>query len=321
LTFAIRSAKSTLSSDGIVSPTWIFLSEKSRSAWEQTKETSSDLADQAGKLYDDAQVLLERIITSKRIRARGVYGFFPANSAGDDIIVWSDDSRTRERARLHSLRQQTRKSSGKPNLALADYIAPRGGALQAKSPDAQFITKSTTGSHTPDYVGGFVVGIHGADEWARELEDLEHDPYQSIMIKALADRLAEAFAELLHHRARVAWGIERPNQFNHNELIKEIYQGIRPAPGYPSQPDHTEKPILFDLLDAPGHTGIVLTESMAMHPAASVSGLFFAHPDAKYFAVGKLDRDQIEDYARRKGLSIAETEKWLAPNLGYERGR
>ena len=167
-------------------------------------------------------------------------------------------------------------------------------------------------------MGGFVVGIHGADEWARELEDLEHDPYQSIMIKALADRLAEAFAELLHHRARVAWGIERPNQFNHNELIKEIYQGIRPAPGYPSQPDHTEKTTLFDLLSASPKTDVTLTESCAMHPGAAVSGIMFSHPDSHYFGLQDFQKDQVADYARRKGMSLAETEKWLGPWLGYE---
>jgi 5-methyltetrahydrofolate--homocysteine methyltransferase len=169
----------------------------------------------------------------------------------------------------------------------------------------------------PDYIGGFVVGIHGAHEWSEEVEKAENDPYKGIMIKAIADRLAEAFAELLHHRARVEWGYERPNEFNHNELIKEIYQGIRPAPGYPSQPDHTEKPALFDLLNAAEQTGVTLTESCAMHPGAAVSGLLFSHPESHYFAISELQKDQVEDYARRKNWTIEDAEKWLGPWLGY----
>ncbi|NNM28139.1 MAG: methionine synthase, partial [Akkermansiaceae bacterium] len=166
--------------------------------------------------------------------------------------------------------------------------------------------------------GGFVVGIHGADEWAKELEEQEHDPYHAIMVKALADRLAEAFAELLHHRARVAWGYERPNEFNAAELIHEKYRGIRPAPGYPAQPDHTEKPLLFDLLNASEETGVTLTESQAMHPGAAVCGLYFSHPESRYFAISELRKDQVEDYATRKGLSLEECEKWLGPWLGYK---
>ncbi|MDA0767200.1 MAG: methionine synthase [Verrucomicrobia bacterium] len=168
-----------------------------------------------------------------------------------------------------------------------------------------------------DHLGAFVVGIHGAHEWAEEAEKNEHDPYKAIMIKAIADRFAEAFAELLHHRARVAWGYERPNEFNHNELIKEIYRGIRPAPGYPSQPDHTEKPPLFKLLDAENATGVTLTESCAMHPGAAVCGLMFSHPESHYFALSDLQRDQLEDYAKRKGMSLEDTERWLGSWLGY----
>ena len=165
-------------------------------------------------------------------------------------------------------------------------------------------------------MGGFVLGIHGADEFAAELEQ-QNDPYGAIMVKALADRFAEAFAELLHHRARVDWGYERPNEFNHNELIKELYRGIRPAPGYPAQPDHTEKHFLFELLDAQHKTGVTLTESFAMHPASAVSGIYFSHPDSHYFALSDLQRDQVEDYARRKNMSIEDTERWLGPWLGY----
>jgi len=186
------------------------------------------------------------------------------------------------------------KTSGKPSYALSDYIS-----------DSQ-----------PDHVGAFVVSIHGADEWAAELR-AAHELDSAIMVQAIADRLAEAFAELLHHRARVAWGFERPNEFNHNELIHEKYQGIRPAPGYPAQPDHTEKQTLFRLLDATATTGTELTESCAMHPGAAVCGLLFSHPESQYFAISELQKDQIEDYAQRKGMSVEEVEKWLGPWLGY----
>ncbi|MCB1132469.1 MAG: methionine synthase, partial [Verrucomicrobiae bacterium] len=222
-------------------------------------------------------------------------GFFPANADGDDLIVWSDDARTAERCRLHTLRQQVKKDSGKPNVALADWTAP---------------------GKQEDYVGGFVVGIHGADELAAELEKA-HDPYGSIMVKAIADRFAEAFAEFLHHKARVEWGYETEDELTQQQLIHENYRGIRPAPGYPAQPDHTEKPILFDLLGASDATGVTLTESCAMHPGAAVCGLMFSHPDSHYFAISELQKDQIEDYAARKGMSVSEAETWLGPWLGY----
>jgi 5-methyltetrahydrofolate--homocysteine methyltransferase len=169
---------------------------------------------------------------------------------------------------------------------------------------------------TADYLGGFVVGIHGADDLAAEL-DAAHDPYGAIMVKALADRFAEAFAEWLHHRARVAWGYETAQELTTEQLIHENYRGIRPAPGYPAQPDHTEKLILFELLGASEQTGVVLTESCAMHPGAAVCGLYFSHPDSHYFAISELQQDQLEDYARRKGMTLAEAEKWLGPWLGY----
>ncbi len=261
------------------------------------KSSNPEVVEQAMKLHDDALEWLERIIAEKRITARGIYGFFPANSRGDDIVVFTDESRSTERCTFHSLRQQIEKSGpsdGRFNEALADYVAPSG----------------------KDYIGGFVVGIHGADEFAAELK-AQHDDYGAIMVKAIADRFAEAFAELLHHRARVAWGYERPNEFNNEQLIKENYRGIRPAPGYPSQPDHTEKTVLFDLLDAPAQTGVTLTESLAMHPGAAVSGLYFSHPESHYFMISELQKDQIEDYARRKGMTVAEAERWLSPWLGY----
>jgi 5-methyltetrahydrofolate--homocysteine methyltransferase len=269
-----------------------------RGVWDREnhvlKTKNAGGAVEAGKLYREALEWIDRIIAGDRFTPRGVHGFFPANSDGDDIIVWSDDSRTRERIRFHTLRQQLRKTSGKPNVALADWIAPQGA----------------------DYLGGFVVGIHGADEFAAELER-QHDPYGSIMVKALADRFAEAFAELLHHRARVEWGYETESELTHDQLIHETYRGIRPAPGYPAQPDHTEKPLLFDLLAATGATGVTLTESCAMHPGAAVCGLYFSHPDSHYFALSDLQKDQIEDYARRKGMTLGEAERWLAPWLGY----
>ena len=258
------------------------------------KSSNPAAVEQAMKLHADALEWLERIIAEKRFTARGIYGFFPANSTGDDITVFTDESRTQTRTTFHTLRQQIDKSGNEANEALSDYVAPSG----------------------KDYVGGFVVGIHGADELAEELKNA-NDDYGSIMVKAIADRFAEAFAELLHHRARVAWGYERPNEFNAEQLIKENYRGIRPAPGYPAQPDHTEKTALFDLLDATAQTGVTLTESMAMHPGSAVSGLYFSHPESHYFMISDLQKDQIEDYAARKDMTVAEVERWLSPWLGY----
>jgi 5-methyltetrahydrofolate--homocysteine methyltransferase len=257
------------------------------------------LGEPARKLFDDAQELLQRIIDEKLLTARGVFGFWPAASQGDDIIVYSAESRREELGRFHALRQQWERKGQDRFLSLADFIAP-------------------VDSGRKDYVGAFAVttGI-GADELAARFER-QHDDYNSIMTKALADRLAEAFAEYLHAEARRAWGYGRGERFSNEELIEEKYRGIRPAPGYPSQPDHTEKRTLFELLDAEHNTGIKLTENFAMHPAASVSGLYFAHPESRYFAVDRITRDQVDGYARRKGMRIAEVERWLAPNLGYE---
>mgnify|MGYP000648323859 CR=1 FL=1 len=269
-----------------------------RGVWDREnkvlKTKNAEGAAEAGKLYQDAVAWVDRIIGEDRFRAEGIYGFFPANAQGDDIIVWSDETRTTERMRFHSLRQQLKKDSGKPNAALADWVAPT----------------------SQDYVGGFVVGIHGAHEFADEL-DKEIDPYGAIMVKAIADRFAEAFAEFLHHQARVEWGYETEDELTHDQLIHENYQGIRPAPGYPAQPDHTEKPPLFELLGASAETGVTLTESCAMHPGAAVCGLYFSHPDSHYFAISELQKDQVEDYARRKKISLQEAEKWLGPWLGY----
>jgi len=262
--------------------------------WEkkELKTKNAGGAAEAKKLYAEACVYLEKLVEENRLTARGIYGFFPANSDGDDIVVYNEDGT--ERTKFHTLRQQLKKSSGKPNVALSDWVKPT----------------------STDHIGGFVVGIHGADEYAKEL-DAVNDPYGAIMVKAIADRLAEACAEMLHHRARIAWGYEDEGELTKAALINEKYQGIRPAPGYPAQPDHTEKPILFDLLGAIDATGVFLTESCAMHPGAAVCGLYFSHPESHFFALSDLQKDQIEDYAARKGITLQEAEKWLGPWLGY----
>jgi methylmalonyl-CoA mutase cobalamin-binding domain/chain len=500
-----------------------------RGVWDREnkvlKTKNTEGAAEAAKLYQDALTWIDRIIAEDRFHPQGIYGFFPANSDGDDIIVWTDETRAHERCRMHTLRQQLKKDSGKPNVALSDWVAPCGGdhrsplplqptflnpersidkrdsghlphwhqdgatyavtfrladslpatvlkqyqsekrlllariqqaedsgdslaasqlrselndhyhkrmdeALDAghgsclmkrpeiaaivrdalthfdgeryhlgawcvmanhvhliirprgdhslssilqgiKSTSSKEINRLTGGSGTiwqkesydhiirdaedywnqrayvlrnpkaaglegwkfvgegtsgcrerrpviasTDHIGGFVVGIHGADKFAAEL-DAAHDPYGSIMVKAIADRFAEAFAEFLHHRARIDWGYETQGELTNDQLIHENYRGIRPAPGYPAQPDHTEKPILFDLLGATEATGVTLTESCAMHPGSAVCGLYFSHPESHYFGISELQKDQVEDYARRKGMSTAEAEKWLGPWLGY----
>ena len=256
---------------------------------------------EATKLFNDAQAMLERIVKQKLLTARGVIGLFPANSVNDDDIeVYTDESRTRVLTTLHGLRQQDEKPPGRPNRALADFIAPKATGLK-------------------DYIGGFAVttGL-GADELVKQYEK-QHDDYSAILVKALADRLAEAFAEHLHERVRKEfWGYAAGEQLGNEALIREEYQGIRPAAGYPASPDHTEKALLFELIDATPRTGVKLTETFAMWPGASVSGLYFSHPESQYFAVGQIGKDQVEDYARRKGMDVATMERWLSPNLGYE---
>jgi 5-methyltetrahydrofolate--homocysteine methyltransferase len=253
----------------------------------------------AKELFADAQALMEEIIRGELLTARGVYGLFPANSIGDDIELYRDRDRRAVLATFHTLRQQMDKPADQFNLALADYVAPKE-------------------SGRGDYIGAFVVtaGI-GVEALCAKYEK-DHDDYNSIMVKALADRLAEAFAEWLHKQVRLDWGYGQAENLTNEDMIRERYRGIRPAPGYPACPDHTEKGILFDLLEAGSQSGVRLTESYAMLPAAAVSGLYFAHPQARYFAVGKINRDQVEDYAARKKLSLAEVERWLAPNLNYD---
>ena len=252
-------------------------------------------------LFDDAQKMLGKIIDDRLLQANGIVGLFPANSIDyDDIEIYKDDERKHVLTTLHTIRQQTDKTNGQPNLALADFIAPRESGVK-------------------DYIGAFAVttGI-GTDKLVSAYEK-DHDEYGSIMVKALADRLAEAFAEHLHERVRKEfWGYSNDERLTSEELIKEKYRGIRPAAGYPAQPDHTEKQIIFDLLSVEENTGISLTETYAMNPPATVSGLYFAHPMAKYFNVGKIGKDQVLDYHKRKGLSIEETERWLRPILNYD---
>ena len=257
------------------------------------------VGEQARDLLRDGRAELEHLLKEDVLRARGVYGFYPANSDGDDIVLYTNDDRTEERVRFPMLRQQWERRGQKDFRSLADYVAPVGSGVK-------------------DYVGAFAVTAgHGADEYAMKLER-GGDDYRSIMVKALADRCAEAFAERLHKQAREDWGFGKSEGLSSDELIGEQYRGVRPAFGYPACPDHTLKTELWDLLDAEENCGMTLTESFAMWPASSVSGLYFAHPDARYFSVDRVTKDQIASYAARCGKPIAEVEKWLAPNLGYD---
>ncbi|MET4161227.1 5-methyltetrahydrofolate--homocysteine methyltransferase [Marinobacterium sp. MBR-111] len=259
------------------------------------------VGEEARKLYEDAKRMLRDIIDNKKLRARGVIGLFPANSRNaDDIEIYTDDTRDQVRMRVHHLRQQTQKVEGRYNHCLGDYVAPHDSGVD-------------------DYIGAFAVtaGI-GIDKMIAEFE-ADHDDYNSIMVKALADRLAEAFAECMHKRVRTEfWGYAADENLDNDALIREQYQGIRPAPGYPACPDHTEKALLWELLDVEHNAGMTLTDSFAMLPTAAVSGWYFSHPDARYFGVAKIGEDQVESYAKRKGMSMDEAERWLAPNLGYE---
>jgi 5-methyltetrahydrofolate--homocysteine methyltransferase len=273
------------------------------SAWELHGRFPDLLTDavvgvEATKLFDDAQRLLERIVAEKRFTANAVIAFWPANAVGDSIEIYADVQRSRVLGQFHHLRQQNEKPANQFNHCLSDYIAPRD-------------------SGRIDYLGGFAVTSgHGVEQMATEFK-AAHDDYSAIMAQALGDRLAEALAELMHKRARDFCGFGRTENLTSHEILREKYRGIRPAPGYPACPDHTEKPVLFSMLDATTATGITLTESCAMHPASSVSGFYFNHPEAKYFAVGKIGRDQVEDYARRKNMPVPDVERWLGPYLDY----
>jgi 5-methyltetrahydrofolate--homocysteine methyltransferase len=265
--------------------------------------TDAIVGEAASNLYADAQRMLKQLVEEKWLKASAVIGFFPANSVGDDDIhLFADDTRQQVRFRLHHLRQQKAKSQEQAQLCLADFVAPQASARA-------------------DYIGAFAVtaGI-GIDEHVARFE-AAHDDYSSIMLKSLADRLAEALAERMHARVRREFWAYAPNEHLTNEgLIREEYAGIRPAPGYPACPDHTEKATLWHMLDPERAAGIRLTESYAMFPTAAVSGFYLSHPKAHYFAVGQIDRDQVASYAQRKGMELSEAERWLAPNLGYDPG-
>ncbi|RUO98998.1 MAG: methionine synthase [Hyphomicrobium sp.] len=278
--------------------------------WELTGRYPQILTDnkvgaEAKKLFDDAQALLKRIVAEKWVKASAVVGFWPANSIGDDIALYEDDRRGTQVATLHTLRQQIARdpSRDRAHTALADFIAPKDTGV-------------------PDYIGGFAVTTGLGEEEAIERHVKKTDDYTRIMAKALCDRLAEAFAEAMHEKVRKElWGYVKGEKLSSTDLILEKYQGIRPAPGYPAQPDHTEKSTLWKLMDVEQQTGITLTESYAMWPGSAVSGLYFANPESHYFGVGKVERDQVEDYAARKGWTVEEAERWLAPVLNYERAR
>ena len=253
----------------------------------------------ARQLWEDAQAMLKRIVDERWFTPKAVIGFWPANAVGDDIRLYTGESRQEKLATFHGLRQQLSKRDGKPNMNIADFVAPEGVAA--------------------DYIGAFVVTAGAEEERISEKFARDNDDYRSIMVKALADRFAEAFAERMHQLVRKDyWGYAPDETFSNEELIREEYRGIRPAPGYPAQPDHTEKATLFALLEAERRVGVKLTESFAMWPGSSVSGLYLSHPDAYYFGVAKVERDQVEDYAERKGMPIHEVERWLAPILNYD---
>jgi 5-methyltetrahydrofolate--homocysteine methyltransferase len=254
---------------------------------------------QAKQVFAEGNALLNWMIAENLIRARGVYGFFPANAVCDDVELYADESRANAIKQFHFLRQQANREGSEPCRSLADFIAPKETGLR-------------------DHMGAFAVtsGI-GLKELCDDFR-AKNDDYNAIMAEALADRLAEAFAECLHKRVRDEWGYGRAENFTPAELIQEKYRGIRPAAGYPACPDHTEKGPLWQLLDVKANTGIEITESFAMWPGSSVSGLYFAHPESRYFSLGKIDRDQVEDYSARKGMSVAEVERWLGQNLNYD---
>ena len=266
---------------------------------ETLRTSDATVGEVARSLYDDARKMLDRIIREKWFTAQATIGFWPANAKGDDILLYANEAREKPIATLHTLRQQLEKREGRFNSALSDFIAPRDSGV-------------------PDYIGAFVVTAGIGEDVVADRFKNANDDYSSILCKALADRLAEAFAERLHARVRREfWGYAPDENLSPDQLILEQYKGIRPAPGYPAQPDHTEKATLFTLLDAENTAGVKLTESYAMWPGSSVSGLYFSHAESFYFGVGKIERDQVEDYAARKGWSVAEAERWLAPVLNY----
>jgi 5-methyltetrahydrofolate--homocysteine methyltransferase len=278
-------------------------------SWEMKGSYPKILSDpergtEATKLFNDAQNMLKKIISEKWLQANAVIGIYPANVVNDDDIEVLDENKKAVKCSFHTIRQQTKKPAGQYNIALADFISPKA------------VTSS--GVEKNDYIASFALttGI-GIDDHVNRFE-ADHDDYSAIMIKALADRLAEAFAELMHKKVRKEfWAYAKNETLSNSDLIKEEYAGIRPAPGYPAQPDHTEKLTIWKLLDVEKNTGITLTDSLAMVPTAAVSGLYFSHPQSHYFGIGKINKEQVEDYAKRKGMKFEEAEKWLGPNLSY----
>jgi 5-methyltetrahydrofolate--homocysteine methyltransferase len=254
---------------------------------------------QAQQIFADANVMLDKIIQEQPITAHGVYGFFPANAVGDDIELYTDNSRQKVLDRFYFLRQQANREGNEPCRSLADFVAPKETGL-------------------PDYIGAFAVTSGIGLKALCDRYRAEYDDYSAIMAEALADRLAEAFAECLHKRVREEWGYGREEHLGREDLIHEKYRGIRPAPGYPASPDHTEKGTIWRLLNVEANTGMKITESFAMWPGSSVSGIYFAHPQSRYFSLGKIGRDQVDDYQQRKGMGMEEVERWLGPNLNYD---
>lgn len=259
------------------------------------------IGEEAKKLFADANKMLDEVIKEGQLKAKAIIGLLPANTVDDDVVeVYTDESRTEVKSKFHFLRQQGKKAKNIPNISLADFIAPKESGVK-------------------DYIGCFAVTAGIGIEPIIEKYDADHDDYNSIMIKAIADRLAEAFAEAMHELVRKDyWGYASSETLDNEALIKESYQGIRPAPGYPACPDHTEKPVIWDMMDIESKTGIELTDSFAMYPASSVSGFYIANPESKYFGLGKVEKDQVEFYAESKGVDLAVMEKWLAPNLNYD---
>jgi 5-methyltetrahydrofolate--homocysteine methyltransferase len=262
--------------------------------------TDPVVGEAASNLYADARRMLKTLIAERWLTARAVIGLFPANAVGDDVEIYAGDARGEVLTTLNFLRQQKGKPEGQPHECLADYVAPRDSGIG-------------------DYFGAFAVTAGGGIEEHVARFERAHDDYSAILLKALADRLAEAAAEHFHERVRrELWGYAAAESLTHEQLVREEYRGIRPAPGYPACPDHTEKAKLWRLLDVERNAGMHLTETYAMYPTAAVSGWYIAHPQARYFALGKIDRDQVEDYAHRKGMELAEAQRWLSPNLGYD---
>jgi 5-methyltetrahydrofolate--homocysteine methyltransferase len=263
--------------------------------------TDEIIGEEATKLFADAKVMLRKLVDEKLLTAKAVVGIFPANTVDhDDIELYTDDTRSDVLMNIHNLRQQTEKVAGKAHMCLSDFVAPKESGKQ-------------------DYLGAFAVTAgHGCDELVAEYE-ADHDDYNSIMVKALADRFAEALAEMMHDKVRKElWGYAADENLSNDDLIAEKYKGIRPAPGYPACPEHTEKGLLWELLDVEKNTGMTITDAYAMLPTAAVSGFYYSHPDSQYFGVAKISEDQVESYAKRKGMEMKEAERWLAPNLGYE---